>query len=394
MMLDSVLRIRPAMLVLVSLFLGCAATGDPSIDEDSDETQAGGQQSPIVNGTKATAYPEAALIDFGSNGQISYACSGALIAPRVVLTAGHCIEGTDWYVTLPFSGNQKSHGKGVLLDYKPGGQSVDPNAHDVGLIILDTPLSIASWPLVATAAVPNATKGQNIGRIDNGTFSNTALFIGAPISLSDAKSSGFPYDYITDQIIQPGDSGGPVVVAGTHNIVAVNSGAGGGTEVLARVDLVNAWIKQIVAANGGGGNFGDPNGGGGGGAGGGSGGGSNGGAGGSGGGVPSGNTEAEPNDTYQQTNPLSGQLKGSLTASDQDWFTWTVGSSGVKYNLTVQATGNAQVQQWKLVNGQYYQTTNTSATQISQTSTGPGKYFVVVFSPNGTKQDYTLTLQK
>ncbi len=398
MMLDSVLRFRPAMLALAGLFLGCAATSDPSIDEDSDEVQAGGQESPIVGGTKATGYPEAALIDFGFNGQTSYACSGALIAPRVVLTAGHCIEGTDWYVTLPFSGNQKAHGKGVLYDYKPGGQSVDPNAHDVGLIILDTPLSLASWPMVATAPVPNGTKGQNIGRINNGTFSNTALYIGAPLGLSDAKSSGFPYDYITDQIIQPGDSGGPVVLAGTHTILAVNSGAGGGTEVLARVDLLQSWIKQIVAANGGGGTFGDPNGGGGGsgGAGGGGGSGGAGGSGGSGGagGGGSGNTEVEPNDTYQQTNPLGAQMKGSLTSSDQDWFTWTVGSSGVKYNLSVTATGNAQVQMWKLVNGQYYQTPNTTPTKINQTSTGAGKYFVVVFSSNGAKQDYTLTLQK
>ena len=102
----------------------------------------------------------------------------------------------------------------------------------------------------------------------------------------------------------------------------------------------------------------------------------------------------EPNDTYQQTNPLSGQAKGTLTASDQDWYTWSVASSGVKYNLAVQGAGNVQVQQWKFVNGQYYQTTNTTAKQISQTSTGAGKYFVVVFSPTGAKQDYTLTLTK
>ncbi len=396
MKLDKLLFSRPGMLALTALFMGCAAVPDPT-QEDLDETESSGQESPIIGGTKATGYPEAALIDFGSNGQTSYACSGTLITPRVVLTAGHCIEGTDWYVTLPFAGNQKAHGKGQVLDYKTGSQYVDPNAHDVGLIVLDTPLNIAAYPTIATAGVPNGTKAQNIGRINNGSFSNTALYIGGPVTLSDATSSGFPYDYVTNEIIQSGDSGGPVVLAGSHTIVAVNSGAGGGTEVLARVDLVQNWIKQVVAANGGGGNFADPNSGGNGGAGGGSGGsgGAGGGSGGSGGaGGGSGNTEVEPNDTYQQTNPLSGALTGALATSDQDWFTWTVGSSGVKYNLQLAATGNAEIQMWKLVNGQYYQTPNTSKTQISQTSTGSGKYFVVVFSSTGAKQNYTLTLQK
>lgn len=393
MNLDKLFFSRTGMIVLTALFLGCAATPNPTQD-DSDELEAGGQESPIVGGTKATGYPEAALIDFGSNGQISYACSGTLIAPRVVLTAGHCIEGTDWYVTLPFAGNQKSHGKGVLFDYKVGSQYVDPSSHDVGLIILDNALSINAWPTVATAKVPNGTKAQNIGRINNGTFSNTALYIGGNVTLSDATSQGFPYDYITNEIIQSGDSGGPVVLSGSHTIVAVNSGAGGGTEVLARVDLVIDWIKQTVAQNGGGGTFSDPNNGGNGGAGGGSGG--SGGAGGNGGsgGGSNGATEVEPNDTYQQTNPLGASITGALTTSDQDWFTWSVGSSGVSYKLKLTSTGNAQVQMWKLVNGQYYQTPNTTSTSINQTSTGAGQYFVVVYSSTGAKQNYTLTLTK
>ena len=390
MNLDKLFFSRTGMIVLTALFMGCAAVPNPT-QEDSDELEAGGQESPIVGGTKATGYPEAALIDFGSNGQTSYACSGTLIAPRVVLTAGHCIEGTDWYVTLPFAGNQKSHGKGIVLDYKTGSQYVDPNAHDVGLIILDNALSINSWPTVATAKVPNGTKAQNIGRINNGTFSNTALYIGGNVTLQDAASQGFPYDYITNEIIQSGDSGGPVVLSGSHTIVAVNSGAGGGTEVLARVDLVIDWIKQTVAANGGGGTFGDPNNGGSGGSGGA--GGGSGGSGGAGGGA-GGTTEVEPNDTYQQTNPLGASITGALTTSDQDWFTWSVGSSGVSYKLQLNATGNAQIQMWKLVNGQYYQTPNTTSTSIAQTSTGAGKYFVVVYSSTGAKQSYTLSLTK
>jgi hypothetical protein len=363
MLLDSILRFRPAMFALTALFLGCAASSSP--EDELDELEAGGQEEPIIGGAKATGYPEAALIDMGYGSQIQSACSGALIAPKVVLTAGHCIgKFTDWYITLPFANGQKAHGKGSVFDYTSNGNYVEPNQHDVGLIVLDTPLSLASYPLVASKPVPDGTKIQNIGRINNGSFSNSALFISQPIAVKDAKNSGFPFDYITDEVIQPGDSGGPVVVNGTHNIVAVNSGAGGGTEVLAKVDLVQSWIKQTVDANGGGATFGDP----------------------LGGNNPpenpdnppdnppaGGDKEVEPNNTYNQNNAIGSKVSGQLTASDQDWFTWNVGTGGIKYNITLQTTGNAQIQMWKLVNGQYYKTPQQSPTQIAQTSTGAAR---------------------
>jgi hypothetical protein len=382
MLLDSILRFRPGMLVLAALFAGCAAAPDSS-DDDIDELESGGQQdAPIIGGSKATAYPEAALIDMSGS-----ACSGALIAPRVVLTAGHCIGGSSYTVTLPFANGQKATGKGKVYDYVSGGSYVEPNQHDVGVILLDKALSLSAYPLIADKAVPDGTKVQNIGRIDNGKFSNTALFISQPLGVKDAKSSGFPFSYIATEVIQPGDSGGPVVVAGTHNIVAVNSGAGGGTQVLAKVDLLWSWIKQQGDTVGGGIKFGDPLG--------------------SGGDVPPedpqdppndppavGDKEAEPNNAYNQNNPLGSKVGGSLTAGDQDWFTWDVGSTGVKYAITLQSSADAQVQMWKLVNGTYYKTPQQTPTSISQTSTGPGKYFLVVHSKSGASQSYTLTLQK
>lgn len=385
MTLDSLFRFRPGILVLAALFAGCAAAPDPS-DDDLDELEQGGQHdAPIIGGSKATGFPEAALIDMGYGNQIKSACSGALISPKIVLTAGHCIgDFTSWRVTLPFANGQKTTGQGMVLDYVSKENTVDPNTHDVGLIVLDSALSIDSYPLVANKGVPGGTKVQNIGRINNGQFSSTALFVSQPLGVSDAKSYGFPFDYIADQVIQPGDSGGPVVLSGTHKIVAVNSGAGGGTQVLARVDLVASWIKQVSDQHGGGVTFGDP----------------------LGGNAPpddpqppedppsTGDKESEPNNAYNQNNPLGAEMAGELTAGDQDWFTWEVGAKGVAYDLELSATGDAQIQMWKLVDGQYYKTPQTMPTSIAQTSTGPGTYFVVVHSKTGTAQKYTLTLDK
>src|SRR5262249_23142810 len=142
------------------------------------------------------------------------------------------------------------------LDWKDvQGEDVDPTKHDIGLVILDQALSIDKYPEIAKVPLADGAQVVNIGRIKNGRLSNTALYVSQPVTLTDATQIGFPYDYTTDDVIEPGDSGGPDEVPNspTHLITSVNSGGGQATEVLARVDLVYAFIQSTIAANGGGG---------------------------------------------------------------------------------------------------------------------------------------------
>jgi MYXO-CTERM domain-containing protein len=222
----------------------------------------------IVNGTPASAYPEAALVDMYSQGQLGAYCSGAVIAPRVVLTAGHCVKGVSsatqgtfipdsWKVTTPYNGNQHASSSGSeVLDWVTNDGTVDPAKHDVGLIFLATPIQIApsQCPALATKPLADNSMVVNIGRIQNMNLSTSQLFVGAPISVVDGASINFPFDYDSQQpIIQEGDSGGPDEVPGTtpHLIVAVNSGGGPSDEVLAKIDLVESWIRQQIQAHGG-----------------------------------------------------------------------------------------------------------------------------------------------
>src|SRR4029078_1086871 len=94
-----VYRVARAMALAV-LFAGC----DVASSTDEVGSGSGGSvQSPIVGGTSASESPEAALIEMSTDGVIKAACSGAVIAPRVVLTAGHCVAGfTGWRVRAPF----------------------------------------------------------------------------------------------------------------------------------------------------------------------------------------------------------------------------------------------------------------------------------------------------
>lgn len=375
---------RLALLGCFSMMVACAtASGD--FDREGDEGFSEPVSAPIIGGTPASAYPEAVLLDMYSAGS-SYPnmiCSASVIAPRVVLTAGHCVEGiAKWRVKAPFASNQTANASsGATYDWAGvTGGTVDPKKHDVGLVFLDTPINLASYPKVASAASADGTNIVNIGRIQDGVASNTSLFVGRSVAIKSGAAIGHPFAYYTSEIIQPGDSGGPDVQAGTHTIVAVNSGAGSGTQVLARVDLVYSWIDTQVKARGGWASGGTP--------------------------PPStppstpppsscANTEAEPNDAYTAPNAMSnGDTCGSVAGANQDWFSWTVGAAATSYSIKIAATGDAQVQMWKLSGGQYYKVANTTPTEISKTSNGAGSYIVVVFSPSSASQTYTLSLKR
>lgn len=381
--------LRLSLSMSFATLAACTVARGDTDAQDDDEHISSPTAAPIIGASLASAYPEAALVDMSTTGSgYDYICSGAVIAPQVVLTAGHCVQGIKkWSITAPFAGNQKvTTTTGALYDWNNTGESVNPNQHDVGLIFLPSPITLSAYPVLASTSQLGKNI-RNIGRIKDGTASMTQLFYGASVKTLDGTSQGYKYDYYTTDIIQSGDSGGPDIIDGSspHMIAAVNSGAGGSTQVLARVDLVYSWIDSQVKAHGGWA--------------------SSGGSSGGGGTTPppppppppsgcSGTAEKEPNDTYTAPNTLSGSACGSLTAGDQDWYSWTVGTTATPYDLKLTGSGDMQIQMWKNVGGSYYSVANTTSTEITKTSNGAGTYVVVVYSPSGQTGSYSLSLKK
>src|SRR5512146_1404222 len=90
----------------------------------------------IIGGTAATAYPEAAYLNIDMSQSGGYACTGTLIAPRVVLTAGHCVDGHAVWEVYVGSAYRRATSAAVYEWNENGADTVNPEHHDVGLVFL------------------------------------------------------------------------------------------------------------------------------------------------------------------------------------------------------------------------------------------------------------------
>jgi Trypsin len=238
---------------------GCADEGaTPAASSAGDD---------IVGGVPGFTFPEAVLIDYKAADGRGFLCSGSVVSPRVVLTAGHCVvEGVSWRVTAPNAGGQTASSTRGLTDFVSIGSKVNPDSLDVGLLVLDSPIALSSYPTVASSPSAPGTEVRVVGRQFNGDPSSRQIAQSPrSMTLQNGADFGLPFSYVSTidltsiGITEGGDSGGPDFLDGTHHIVAVNQGGGTGTDdetgevlniaISSRVDLFFDRIQQTIAEN-------------------------------------------------------------------------------------------------------------------------------------------------
>ncbi|HEY6145686.1 MAG TPA: serine protease [Solirubrobacterales bacterium] len=277
-------RLKRTAGLLAASFALLAAAASPSAG-------ASGAHASIIGGSPASIeqFPYLAYIEAG-NKRSGFACTGTVVAPRVVLTAAHCAEDVEsgvfsqpaeYKVAIGVANPKQAGAENV---YDVVATHVFPNFDpgvihgDAAILILSRPTSAPPLALAGAADAPLYAGGTSVAvagwgltaaqnRQAPANLRSTTMVVQSD-STCKRRTRGFYKEYspaLQLCLLSPpanksgtcfGDSGGPAIgqrADGTLVELAVISVVGPlctpqSPNVLTRVDLVSTWVTEWIAA--------------------------------------------------------------------------------------------------------------------------------------------------
>ncbi len=286
-------RVRRGRLATLSAALLClqaAATG--AAPGAAASPAAAPAHASVIGGTPASIadFPWLAYVEATDAEDLEFSCTGTVVAPRIVLTAGHCVEDTE--ITTLDPASTYSVTTGIASVGRAGPEDVsavsevliyphfDPlNVHgDAGLLILASPVAAPPLPLAGAAdgasyapRTPISIAGWGVTG-PNAVRSPSRLQVASMVvkrpRYCKRHTRNYYLPYSTSRqlcaVHAPGravsgcygDSGGPAIARrGDGSALQVGIVSTGGPEcstsqpnVFARVDLVSVWVSRWIAA--------------------------------------------------------------------------------------------------------------------------------------------------
>ena len=235
----------------------CAASASCLVDTDGPLPTTTEIASPLIGGTVVDG-TDPAVVGIPTN--INF-CTGTLISPRVVLTAGHCVEelGNNPDATAFFGDDLNGEGTriGIGLKQKHVGWTGSlANGHDLGLLLLNFPAD-PSLPQPLNISPATEHIGEQIRVVGFGIWNRDTGELDGKKRSGTMTLTATPGDVINGEdpttALCSGDSGGPTYleIDGVEHIVGINSysfgncvNPMGATRVdLYAADFIQPWIE-------------------------------------------------------------------------------------------------------------------------------------------------------
>jgi MYXO-CTERM domain-containing protein len=248
---------RAGLGALLTLGLGASALGCAATPADSAEEA-------IVGGTRETGFP-AVYFMYRLDGA---ACTAALISPRVVLTARHCVVNGSGTGTAPASYFRLYRGtdqRSFTAEYRvsrveiiPGSSDDigDGRAQDVALLVLSAPAAETPYE-IARDRTPGAIVGMTSTAVGFGQTpsGNSGVKYRVATTVTDVYSGLL----FVDPTVCSGDSGGPLIgpdnrVYGVASFIyspdmrsepRCGTAPGAYNEIYRHIDWINGVIESV-----------------------------------------------------------------------------------------------------------------------------------------------------
>jgi hypothetical protein len=204
-----------------------------------------GPAGAVVSGSPDTTHAYTGLLAEQVDGQVVEVCSGFLVSPTVLLTAGHCTDqilADGGEAVVSFAPSFDPAGPFVSgtpvtdPDFTVGKKTVQD---DLGVVLLDSPVrGVGSAQLPSARLLDGLAKkggAQDLTLVGYGAsgftqgggpkqpvFTDTRLSASVRlVNLQNALSDGYNLQMSAAACF--GDSGGPVLLAGSNTVVGVTS---------------------------------------------------------------------------------------------------------------------------------------------------------------------------